>query len=36
MPPFPKVDEYTIYMGIQLTPQQLEYNRLQANRTLRR
>lgn len=36
MPPFPKVDDYTIYMGIQLTPQQLEYNRLHANRTLRR
>ncbi|MBK19854.1 MAG: hypothetical protein CMM52_13555 [Rhodospirillaceae bacterium] len=36
MPPFPKVDEYSVYMGIQLTPQQLEYNRLQANRKRRR
>jgi len=36
MPPRPKIDEYSIYMGIQLTPQQLEYNQSQANRTQRR
>ena len=36
LPPRPKIDEYLIYMGIQLTPQQLEYNQSQANRTLRR
>ncbi len=35
MPPYPKVDEYTIYMGIQLTPQQLKYNQSQANRQRR-
>ncbi len=36
MPPYPKVDEYTVYMGIQLTPQQLKYNQSQANRQRRR
>jgi hypothetical protein len=36
MPPYPKIDEYSIYMGIQLTPQQLQYNQSQANRTQRR
>lgn len=36
LPPRPKIDEYSIYMGIQLTPQQLEYNQSQANRTQRR
>jgi hypothetical protein len=36
LPRKPKIDEYLIYMGIQLTPQQLEYNQSQANRTQRR
>jgi len=36
LPLRPKIDEYSIYMGIQLTPQQLEYNQSQANRTQRR
>ena len=36
LPPRPKVDEYSIYLGIQLTPHQLEYNQSKANRTRRR
>ena len=31
-----KVNQYSVYIGLQLTPQQLKYNRSQADRTLRR
>ena len=31
-----KVDQYSVYIGLQVTPQQLKYNRLQSDRALRR
>lgn len=31
-----KVDQYSVYIGLQLTPQQLKYNRSHADQTLRR
>ena len=31
----PKVDEYSVFIGLQLTPRQLKYNRSQVDRVLR-
>ncbi len=36
IPKNPVVDQYSVYIGLQLTPQQLKYNRSESNQILRR